>query len=92
MNSTLKDNDTDVGNIFGKPHKTILFNDNTHSMDEVVTQVIKAINCAASQAVEITMTAHSSGSAVVFTGSLERCEHVAAVLEQIALATSVEEA
>jgi ATP-dependent Clp protease adapter protein ClpS len=53
---------------------------------------MKAVNCGSSQAYEMMMTAHNSGSAIVFTGGKERCELVASILEEIGLATSVEEA
>jgi len=92
MNSTKNDTDTRIDNLLGNPHKTILFNDNHHSTIEVTEQIVKAIHCTASKAAEIMMTAHNTGSAIVFTGSLERCEHVSSILEQIGLATSVEEA
>lgn len=88
----LLDTDTEIDSFLGSPHKTILFNDEEHSQDEVVSQIMKAVNCGASQAYEMMMAAHQSGSAVVFTGSQERCELVASILEQIGLATSVEEA
>ena len=88
----LFDTETEIDNFLGHPHKTILFNDNDHSQEEVVSQIMKAVNCGSSQAYEMMMTAHQSGSAIVFTGGQEKCELVASVLEQIGLATSVEEA
>lgn len=92
MNLIQDETDTSVDNLFGNPHKTILFNDNDHTTVEVIEQIIKATNCSVTHASGIMMEAHSTGSAIVFTGSLERCEHVSAVLEQIGLATNVEEA
>ena len=92
MTITQNDTDTRIDNLLGNPHKTILFNDGHHSTLEVTEQIVKAIHCTASKAAEIMMTAHNTGSAIVFAGSLERCEHVSSVLEQIGLATSVEEA
>ena len=87
---TKKDIETD--NILGKPYNCILFNDENHSMDEVVLQLMKAINCDASKAVEIMMEAHNKGRAVVITSHKEKCEHVADVLEEIRLGTKVEPA
>ena len=92
MNLIENEIDTEINNLLGNPHKTILFNDEAHTTVEVIEQIIKATNCSATQASSIMMEAHSTGSAIVFSGSLERCEHVSAVLEQIGLATSVEEA
>ena len=76
----------------GNPYKTILHNDSVHTQDEVVSQIIKAIHCDAMRAEQIMMTAHKSGSAVVFAGTFERCELVASILEQIKLLTKVEPA
>ncbi len=76
----------------GKPHKTILFNDESHSMDDVAVQIVKAINCDMGRAFDIMMTAHQNGSAVVFTGHKERCELVSSILEEIRLSTKVEPA
>jgi len=76
----------------GMPYKALLFNDSVHTQDEVTLQIIKAIHCDAVRAMEIMMTAHKSGSAVVIAGTLERCEHVVSVLEQIKLLTKVDPA
>ncbi len=71
--------------------KTILFNCNCHSFDEVESQLIKAIHCAASQARAFALEVHTTGSAVVYTGHKERCEAVAGVLEDIKLIVKVSE-
>jgi len=92
MNLTQDETGTQIDNLLGNPHKCILFNDETHSTIEVSAQIIKAIHCSASRATEIMMAAHNTGSAIVITASLERCELVASVLEQIRLATAVEPA
>ena len=64
--------------------KTILFNDDVHTFEEVAGQLVKAIRCPFSRGMKIAFEVHSSGSAVVYSGHLERCEAVAMVLEQIA--------
>lgn len=84
--------DTSTTTNVGKPRKVVLFNDEDHSMDEVAAQIIQAIHCSMDEAFKIMLTAHNTGRAVVFTGSLERCEHVAAVLDEIRLGTKIEEA
>ena len=84
--------DTDISNVLGNPHKTILFNDNTHSTDEVTIQIMKAIKCDPMKASEIMLQAHNTGSAIVITAGLEKCELVASILEEIGLATKVETA
>ena len=92
MNIFQDETDTQIDNLLGNPHKCILFNDEEHATIEVSTQIIKAIHCSATRATEIMMTAHTTGSAIVITTSLEKCELVASVLEQIGLATAVEPA
>jgi ATP-dependent Clp protease adaptor protein ClpS len=89
-NETIKK--TDIATLLGKPHKVILFNDEVHSMDEVAAQIQKATGFALQKAWAIMMEAHTGGSAVVITAPLERCEHVASVLEQIRLGTRIEKA
>lgn len=91
MNIPSIDNETDIGSLFGTPYNCILFNDENHSQDEVSAQIQKAINCDPRRAWDIMITAHNTGSAIVFTGSKERCELVSSILEQIGLATNVTE-
>jgi len=64
----------------GSPHNVILFNDSTHSFDEVISQIVKAIKCSAGHASGLANEAHSKGQAIVFTGNLERCELVDSIL------------
>jgi ATP-dependent Clp protease adapter protein ClpS len=74
----------------GNPYNVILFNDEDHSMDEVVNQIRKATGYDPIKATVIMMQAHTSGRAVVWTGHKERAEHISAVLEEIRLGTKVE--
>ena len=70
--------------------KTILFNDDFHTFHEVAHQLTKAIRCSFETGMAFANTVHTTGSAVVYTGHLERCEAVAMVLGQIALKAVVE--
>jgi ATP-dependent Clp protease adapter protein ClpS len=94
MNAILPDKDIITGSFtnLGRPHKVVLFNDETHSMDEVIAQIMKAISCNQSHATAIMLEAHKSGRAIVYTGHLERCEYVESVLAEIRLSTKIEEA
>lgn len=71
--------------------KTILFNCNCHSFDDVEKQLLKAIHCSLAKAREFSWTIHTKGSAVVYSGPRERCEAVAGVLEDIGLIVKVSE-
>lgn len=75
-----------------EPWNVILLNDDWHTFDEVISQLIKATNCSRRQAEEITWEAHTKGEAICFTGPRERCEHVASILEEIDLGVRIERA
>lgn len=70
--------------------RTILFNDDEHSFDDVASQLTRAIRCTYSKGLDIANVVHHLGSAVVYSGHLERCEAVAMVLGEIDLRVTVE--
>jgi ATP-dependent Clp protease adaptor protein ClpS len=72
------------------PAKVILFNDEWHSFDEVIAQVIKAIHCSYQKAEDITLDVHNKGKAIVYEGEMLDCLRVSSVLEEIALHTQIE--
>ena len=72
------------------PAKCVLFNDEWHTFDEVITQIIKATGCSYSKAERHTLEVHNSGKSIVYNGELGRCLEVSSVLEEIALHTKVE--
>jgi ATP-dependent Clp protease adaptor protein ClpS len=84
--------DTSTTNILGSPYNVILFNDESHSMLEVTAQIIKATHCSAGRAAQIMHEAHTTGRAICFSGSLERCELVEEILAEIRLGTRIEQA
>lgn len=79
-----------TGTSLGESRKVILYNDDVHMMGEVVDQICKATGYGRQRAEQIMMEAHTKGRAVVIAAHLERCEHVAAVLEEIGLRTDIE--
>ena len=70
--------------------RTILFNDEIHSFDDVARQLVKAIRCSYGHGMALANVVHNVGHAMVYSGPLERCEAVAMVLEEIKLKVSVE--
>lgn len=72
------------------PARVILFNDDWHTFDEVITQLIKAVNCTPEQAEAYAWEVHTKGKAAVFEGELVECFRVAGILEEIALHTQIE--
>jgi len=75
-----------------EPWNVILLNDDFHDFDEVIYQLVLATSCRMEVAEAIAWEAHSKGEAVCFTGSRERCELVASVLEEIDLRVRLEKA
>lgn len=73
-----------------EPWNVILLNDDWHTFDEVILQLIKAIKCSPQKATEIAIEAHNKGEAICYTGPKERCEHIASILEEIDLSVRIE--
>ncbi len=72
------------------PWRVILFNDEIHTFEEVVFQVMKATRCSADQAEALTLQAHVEGKASVYEGPIEACLGVQGVLREIGLVTEIE--
>ncbi len=72
------------------PMRVILFNDDWHTFDEVIVQLIKAIHCSFEEARSLAFEVHVKGKAVVFSGPMEECLKVSSILEEISLHTQIE--
>jgi ATP-dependent Clp protease adaptor protein ClpS len=83
-----EEKDTDI--LIEQPAKVILFNDEIHSFDEVIEQIIKATGCDTTKAEALTWEVHNSGKAMVFEGQMDNCLKVSHILEEIALNTQIE--
>ncbi|MFC2130273.1 ATP-dependent Clp protease adaptor ClpS [Bacteroidota bacterium] len=70
--------------------KVILYNDDWHTFDEVINQIMKAAGCSKSEAEGMTWEVHNKGQTCVFEGDLPECLRVSSILEEIALHTQVE--
>lgn len=68
----------------------ILFNDDYHTFDEVIVQILKATHCSILKAEQYTWEVHNNGKSNVFQGSIVDCLFVSAVLEEIDLKTHIE--
>jgi len=73
----------------GLVSRVILFNDDWHSFEEVIHQLMIAIHCPAKIAEEMAWTVHSRGQCEVFNGALEECLEVSTILEEIELKTEI---
>jgi len=72
------------------PAKVILYNDEIHSFDDVIIQLIKAIRCTAETGEQIAWEVHTRGKAIVYSGEMHECLRISSILEEIALHTNVE--
>lgn len=73
-----------------EPAKVILFNDEVHTFDEVIVQIMRATGCNLTKAEILTWEVHNAGKAVIFQGELVKCMQVSGVLEEIELLTQTE--
>lgn len=79
-----------VDNTTTIPAKVIMFNDDWHTFEEVIGQLIKALACSTQHAETLAYEAHEKGKAVVFEGELPACLRVSSILEEISLHTQIE--
>jgi ATP-dependent Clp protease adapter protein ClpS len=79
----------DSHNANGNGH-VILFNDDYHTFDEVIVQILKATHCSIQKAEQYTWEVHHNGKSNVYQGLLTDCLFVSAVLEEIDLKTHIE--
>ena len=70
-------------------YRVFLFNDDHHTFDEVIEQLIKAINCSYEKARSFAFEVHVKGKAMVFSGNMQSCLKVSSILEEIALHTQI---
>ncbi len=73
----------------GLASKVVLYNDDWHTFDEVIAQLIKAVKCSFDEAKNYAFEVHVKGKAIVFSGSLNDCLRVTSILEEIALNTQI---
>ncbi len=73
-----------------EPARVILFNDEVHTFEEVINQIIKATGCDQAKAEALTWEVHNTGKAMVYEGEITKCVQVSNVLEEIELMTQIE--
>jgi ATP-dependent Clp protease adapter protein ClpS len=71
------------------PWRVILYDDDVHTFDEVINQLIKALGCSLPKAEDLTWQVHNEGKAMVFEGDFEECLRIDAVLKEIQLITEI---
>lgn len=73
-----------------EPWNVILFNDDIHTFEEVIHQVVKATGCSTSEAEGHAWKVHLKGKTCVYDGLFEKCLQVHGVLREIALVTEIQ--
>lgn len=81
----LSEEDTTIG----IESKVVLYNDDWHTFDEVIAQLIKAVKCTFDEARSYVFEVHVKGKSIVFSGSMNQCLKVTSILEEIALNTQI---
>jgi len=80
---------TEVEDSVDTPWRLILFDDDIHTFDEVIHQLIKALGCSVEKAKEMTYKVHNDGKALVYEGAFEECLKINSVLQEIQLITEI---
>jgi ATP-dependent Clp protease adapter protein ClpS len=79
-----------VDTITDEPYKVVLFNDDYHTFDEVIHQIMKATGCGKQKAEAHTWEVHNKGKSIVFDGDMGKCLRVSSILEEIHLKTEIQ--
>ncbi|MEO0559678.1 MAG: ATP-dependent Clp protease adaptor ClpS [Bacteroidota bacterium] len=72
------------------PWRVIVYNDDIHTFDEVIIQLVKATGCSTEQAERHAYTIHTRGKDCVYQGEFFECFRVQGVLREIQLVTEIE--
>ena len=79
----------DDGTGTDKPWRVILYNDEVHTFEEVINQLIKATGCSRGKAEELAQTVDQKGQADVYEGDFQECFEVQQILKEIQLVTEI---
>ena len=72
------------------PWRVILYDDDIHTFEEVIVQLVKATGCTAERAERHAWTVHTRGKDCVYQGEFFECFRVQGVLREIGLVTEIE--
>lgn len=79
----------EVSDSVQSPWRLILYDDDIHTFDEVINQLMKATGCDLSRAEFLTAKVHNEGKATVHEGEFEECLRIDGVLKEIQLVTEI---
>lgn len=72
------------------PWRVILFDDDIHTFEQVVIQLMKAVGCTEQRAWKHAETVHNIGKDCVYSGEFGECFRVQGILREIQLVTQIE--
>ena len=70
--------------------RIILFDDEWHTFDEVIAQIIIATGYRSAKAELLTWEVHTKGRSIIYSGDLGKCLYISTVLENIKLGTEIQ--
>ena len=73
-----------------EPWRVILYNDDIHSFDEVIFQLMKAVGCTYEWGEEKALEVHTRGKACVYEGEFEDCFRIQVILQEIQLMVEIQ--
>jgi ATP-dependent Clp protease adapter protein ClpS len=73
-----------------EPWRVVLYDDNIHTFEEDILQLVKATGCTEERAERHAWTVHTEGKDCVYTGEFFECLRVQGVLREIQLVTEIE--
>ncbi len=85
--TTKTTDETSTGTELGS--RVTLFNDNVHTFEEVTNQIMVAVGCGEKEAFRFAYMVDRNGSAVVYSGEVDDCVRVSAILQEIGLITEI---
>lgn len=71
------------------PWRLVLYDDDIHTFEDVIEQLMKATGCSLSVAEDLTWQVHNNGKAIVHEGEFEECLRIDSVLKEIQLVTEI---
>lgn len=86
----LPEQETRTDETAATPARVILYNDDWHTFDDVIRQLMKAIRCSAAEGEKHAWIVHTEGRSKVYEGKRSDCEKVAGVLREIRLHVEVD--
>lgn len=72
------------------PWRVILFDDDVHTFEDVILQLMKATGCTEQQGQKHAWSVHTRGKDLVYEGDFFECFRVQGVLKEIQLVTEIE--